>query len=117
MVLLTARLPGRVQLFSPWGLCPYHSNRTIMIEPITRKRNFPGARVPAAGDVWNVTELEEFFFSRELPAGPVRIDRNTMINDVQKFVQVELAIVRAHMGQSRYEPYMNRLWLLKNALS
>ncbi|MFZ2341155.1 MAG: hypothetical protein WAW07_15715 [Bacteroidales bacterium] len=88
-----------------------------MMDSITRKRNFSGARVPAAGDVWNVTELEEFFFSRELPAGPVRIDSCTLVHDVKKFYQVELAIVRAHMGQSRYEPYLNRLQLLKEVLS
>lgn len=88
-----------------------------MMDSITRKRNFPGARVPAAGDVWNVTELEEFFSSRELPAGPVRIDGCTVVNDVQKFILVELTTVRAHMGQARYEPYLNRLQLLKKALS
>lgn len=88
-----------------------------MMDSITRKRNFSGARVPAAGDVWNVTELEEFFSSRELPAGEVRLDTCTVVNDVQKFVQVEFAIVRAHMGQSRYEPYLNRLQQLKKALT
>lgn len=88
-----------------------------MMDSTTRKRNFPRARVPAADDVWNVTELEEFFNSRELPAGPVRIDSCTVVTDVQKFLQVELSIVRAHMGQSRYEPYLNRLKLLKKALS
>ena len=88
-----------------------------MMDSITRKRNFPGARVPASGDIWNLTELQQFFNSRELPAIPVRIDKSTVINDVQKFVQVEFAIVRAHMGQSRYEPYLNRLQLLKEALS
>lgn len=88
-----------------------------MIEPITRKRNFSGARVPAADDVWNVSELQQFFNSRELPAGPVRIDSCTVVNDVQKFIQVELTTVRAHMGQSRYEPYLNRLKLLKRVLS
>jgi hypothetical protein len=71
----------------------------------------------AAVDIWNVTELEEFFSSRELPAGPVRIDSCTVVNDVQKFVQVELTTVRAHKGQSRYEPYLNRLQLLKKALT
>lgn len=71
----------------------------------------------AAVDIWNVTELEEFFSSRELPAGPVRIDSCTLVHDVKKFYQVEFAIVRAHMGQVRYEPYLNRLQLLKKALS
>ena len=70
-----------------------------------------------AVDIWNITELEEFYSSRELPVGPVRIDSCTVVNDVQKFVQVELTTVRAHMGQSRYEPYLNRLQLLKKALS
>jgi len=88
-----------------------------MMDSITRKRNFSGARPVAAGDVWNVTELQQFFNSRELPAGPVRIDSCTVVNDVQKFIQVELTTVRAHMGQSRYEPYLNRLQLLKKALS
>jgi len=87
------------------------------MDSITRKRNFPGARVPASGDIWNLTELQQFFNSRELPAGPVRIDSCTVVTDVQKFLQVELSIVRVHMGQSRYEPYLNRLKLLKKALS
>ena len=87
------------------------------MDSITRKRKISGARVPASGDIWNVTELEEFFSSRELPAGPVRIDGCTVVNDVQKFILVELTTVRAHMGQARYEPYLNRLQLLKKALS
>lgn len=88
-----------------------------MIDPIMRERRISGARPVAAGDVWNVTELQQFFNSRELPAGSVRIDSCTVVNDVQKFVQVELATVRGHMGQARYEPYLNRLKLLKEALS
>lgn len=88
-----------------------------MMDSITRKRNFPDGRVPAAGDIWNLTELQQFFNSRELPAGPVRIDGCTVVNDVQKFILVELAIARAHLGQSRYEPYLNRLQLLKKALA
>lgn len=74
-------------------------------------------RVPAADDVWNVTELQQFFNSRELPAGSVRIDSCTVVNDVQKFVQVELSIVKAHNGQYRYQPYFQRLQQLKIVLS
>ena len=70
-----------------------------------------------AVDIWNVTELEEFFSSRELPVGPVRLDSCTVVNDVQKFVQVELSIVKAHNGQYRYQPYFERLQQLKIVLS
>lgn len=71
----------------------------------------------AAYDNWNVTELEEFFNSVELQAGPIRIDECTVVTDVKLFLQVELAIVAAHIGEYRYEPYLNRLKLLKTALS
>jgi len=71
----------------------------------------------AAVDIWNVTELEEFFSSRELPAGEIRLDSCTVVNDVQKFVQAELSIVKAHNGQHRYQPYFERLQQLKIVLS
>ena len=64
-------------------------------------------------DTWGVTELEAFFTSRELPAGLIRIDSCTVVDDVQKFIQVEISIVRSHNGQYRYRPYWNRLQLLK----
>ena len=70
-----------------------------------------------AVDNWNVSELDQFFNSRELLAGPIRIDCCTVITDIKLFLQGELATVRAHMGQARYEPYLNRLQLLKTAIS
>ncbi len=71
----------------------------------------------AAVDIWNVTELEEFFNSMEPVTGPVRIDCCTVVNDVQKFIKAELTIVKAHNGQYRYRPYFERLLQLKIVLS
>jgi hypothetical protein len=68
-------------------------------------------------DVWGVVEIENFFRSRALPSGPIRLDGCTVINDVQKFIQAELSIVKAHNGQYRYRPYFARLQQLKIALS
>jgi len=88
-----------------------------MIDSITRKRNFSRARAAASDDNWNVSELDQFFNSRELLAGPIRIDSCTVVNDVQKFIKTELTIVKVHNGQYRYRPYFERLQQLKIALS
>lgn len=70
-----------------------------------------------ADDKWNVTELEEFFNSVELPAGPIQLDECTLITDVQKFIHVELQIVKEQNGKDRYLPYLERLKQLHVILS
>ena len=67
--------------------------------------------------IWNVSELEEFFNLRELPPGPIRLNSCTVVDDVRKFIQVELSIVKAHNGEYRYRTYYERLRQLKAVLS
>lgn len=68
-------------------------------------------------DIWGVLELEQFFNSKDLPEGPIRLDNFTLIEDPVLFVQTELAIVKAHNGNERYLPYLERLKGLKSILN
>ena len=68
-------------------------------------------------DPWNVAELEKFFSAKDLPADPIRLNDWTTITDVRLFTETHLAIAKAHNGNARYEPYMERLNDLKIILS
>lgn len=68
-------------------------------------------------DLWGVEALEAYFRTRELPEGPVTLDDCTVIEDVTKFIDAEMAIVKSHNGNPRYLPYMDRLLSLKNLIN
>jgi len=70
-------------------------------------------------NIWfdDITELERFFQIIDLSAGPVRLDKCSMITDVSLFIKSHLDIVRGQNGNLRYTPYLDRLNELKLILS
>ncbi len=68
-------------------------------------------------DVWNVSELEQYFNSVTLPTEPLRLDKSTTIVDVQKFLAGHLPIVKNYNGNPTFEPYLDRLKLLREILT
>ena len=69
-------------------------------------------------NIWfdDITELERFFQIIDLSAGPVRLDKCSMITDVSLFIKSHLSIVKAQSGNERYRPYLERLRQLEKIL-
>ena len=66
---------------------------------------------------WDIEELEAFFHDAELPSEPIRLDACTVITNVSLFIESHLSYVKAHDGNDRYMPYLDRLRELKRVLT
>jgi hypothetical protein len=66
-------------------------------------------------DNWDneINELESFFNSTSMPNRPIKINSYTTINDVLKFIEMNLSIIKAQNGKVTYRPYLERLRQLK----
>lgn len=73
---------------------------------------------PQRGD-WQreITELEQFFNSINLPAEPVKLSPEGTITDIAKFIETHLSFVKANNGKAVYFPYLERLQELKQYLT
>jgi hypothetical protein len=65
---------------------------------------------------WNIEEIKKFFNNRDLPE-TVKLDSNTIITDVNKFVQSHIQYVENNIGNKTFLPYLERLQKLKLILS
>jgi hypothetical protein len=61
----------------------------------------------------DITELENYFASIELPTQPIRLNENSTITNCSKFIQSHFACVKANNGKRTFLPYLDRLKELK----
>jgi len=61
----------------------------------------------------DITDLEHLFNTVSLPASPVKLNPESSIIDISKFIKSHLSIVKAQNGKRIYLPYLNRLQELK----
>jgi hypothetical protein len=60
-----------------------------------------------------MTELEDYFISISRTPASVKLNNHTTITNVPHFIQSHLAVVRANNGNKTFEPYLARLYALK----
>ena len=65
---------------------------------------------------WNISELETFFASVNLPDTVILSQCETIV-DVPKFISTHLSAVKANEGKDTFIPYLERLNKLKVILS
>lgn len=65
----------------------------------------------------DITELENYFTSIELPTQPVKLNRCSTITDCSLFIESHFATVKANNGKQIFLPYLHRLQELKQALT
>lgn len=65
----------------------------------------------------DITELENYFASIELPTQPVKLNRCSTITDCSLFIESHFATVKANNGKRTFLPYLNRLQELKQVLT
>ena len=65
----------------------------------------------------DITELENYFASIELPTQPVKLNRCSTITDWYLFIESHFATVKANNGKRTFLPYLNRLQELKQILT
>jgi len=65
----------------------------------------------------DITELENYFASIELPTQPVRLNRCSTITDCSLFIESHFATVKGNNGNRTFLPYLNRLQELKQVLT
>jgi hypothetical protein len=61
----------------------------------------------------DITELENYFASIELPTQPVKLNRCSTIRDCSLFIESHFATVKGNNGNRTFLPYLNRLKELK----
>ena len=68
---------------------------------------------------WNVeiSELEAYFASVEIPSQLVKLSQCITITNVPLFIESHLSIVKANNGRDLFLPYLNRLQTLKQILA
>lgn len=59
----------------------------------------------------DITELENYFASIELPTQPVKLNRYSTITDCSLFIESHFATVKANNGKRTFLPYLNQLHL------
>jgi len=65
----------------------------------------------------DITELENYFASIELPTQPVKLNRCSTITNCFLFIESHFATVKANNGKRTFLPYLNRLQELKQVLT
>ncbi|MFC3881273.1 DUF6965 family protein [Algoriphagus namhaensis] len=63
-----------------------------------------------------ITELENYFSSIELPTQPIKLNKCSTINDCPLLIESHFTAVKVNKGKRTYLPYLNRLKELKQAL-
>jgi hypothetical protein len=61
----------------------------------------------------DITELENYFASIELPTQPVKLNQCTTITDCSLFIEHHLSTIKANCGNRIFLPYLDRLMLLQ----
>lgn len=90
---------------------PLKTNRLPLAEP----KQLP--TIPQKKTLWPVDELETFFAGVQLPKEPIRLNRWTLIADVQKFVSSHIAQAKANNGNPTFRPGFDSLTQLREMLS
>lgn len=65
----------------------------------------------------DITILENYFASIELPTQPVKLNRCSKITDCSLFIESHFDTVKANNGKRTFLPYLNRLQELKQVLT
>jgi hypothetical protein len=65
----------------------------------------------------DITELEIYFSSIELPTQPVKLSQCSTITNVSRFLETHFSTVKAHNGNETISPYLHRLQELKYVLT
>jgi hypothetical protein len=65
----------------------------------------------------DITELENYFASIELPTQPVKLNRCSTITDCSLFIESHFATMKGNNGNRTFLPYLNRLQELKQVLT
>ncbi len=60
-----------------------------------------------------ITALESFFKSVELPTEPIRLSKGETITDVNKMIKSHLVTIKTYNGKQVGLPYLDRLEKLK----
>ena len=65
----------------------------------------------------DITELENYFTSIELPTQPVKLNKCSTITNCSLFIESHFATVKGNNGNRAFLPYLNRLQELKQLLT
>ncbi|MEM1135728.1 MAG: DUF6371 domain-containing protein [Bacteroidota bacterium] len=68
-------------------------------------------------ELYDTTELEEFFRSAEFPSTPVELNSWTTITDIPKFLERHLSYAKANSSKRGFEVYYDRLCELKDYIN
>jgi hypothetical protein len=63
-----------------------------------------------------INELFDFFEAIDIPKGPIRLNRCTIIERPTQFIESHFQTIVTNAGNKRFRPYLERLQLLKNQL-
>ena len=92
--------------------------RTNVDPEIQRERSInpplPGS--PLKAELWDITNLEDFFKIIDIPKRPLRLNEGVVILNPGKFVQSHFNTVKSNNGKRTYESYLNRLIELKKLI-
>lgn len=56
-----------------------------------------------------ISQLEEFFVSAQIPKPPVRLDDWTVITDCDTFIDSHIAAAKNYNGNKHFQPFIERL--------
>jgi hypothetical protein len=87
-------------------------------EPLPKVEVFKTELIEQPQDWSNeITELENYFASIELPTQPIRLNICSTITDCSKFIKSHLNTVKRTNGNRTFLPFLNRLQELKQVLT
>lgn len=89
------------------------------LEPLPKVEVFQPEPIREQPENWSndITELENYFASIELPTQPVKLNRCSTITDCSLFIESHFATVKGNNGNRTFLPYLNRLQELKQVLT
>jgi hypothetical protein len=65
----------------------------------------------------DLKDVESFWANHQPPAGPIRLNAETLVVNPATLVRGHLAMLRANAGIPAFRPYLNRLIQLKQIIA
>jgi hypothetical protein len=88
------------------------------VKPLVEVKPFEQPQLPKPESrEKDITELENYFASIELPTQPVKLNRYSTISNFSLFIKSNFSTVKANNGKQTFLPYLNRLHELKQVLT
>jgi len=114
-VILSCSRPVPQSPFHPSSHLQISTSPNLQIAPLPNQYITALTHYPTP-ESWPLDDLQSFFKSIQLPDSPIRLNQCSVINNIPKFIEGHMSILRTYNGKAVFLPYLNRIRQLQQIL-